>query len=141
MNFDPMAKLQKLKEAALDVGSQKATEVVNQTNQLLTLLQDAGYQVDELTVELGVSPTVTIDLKPGPLMSDGKLEGIFQANKENDVLALILGSLLQANKVRDMVKLETIELKGAKIVLKTPPSISLHWKEKTMTTAVATAAS
>ena len=141
MNFDPMAKLQKLKEAALDVGSQKATEAVNQTNQLLTLLQDAGYQVDELTVELGVSPTVMIDLKPGPLMSDGKLEGIFQANKEDDVLALILGSLVQANKVRDMVKVETIELKGAKIVLKTPPSISLHWKEKTSATAVAAATS
>jgi hypothetical protein len=29
-----------------------------------------------------------------------------------------------------MVKLETIELKDAKIVLKTSPSISLHWKEK-----------
>jgi hypothetical protein len=29
-----------------------------------------------------------------------------------------------------MVKLETIELKDAKIVLKTTPSSSLHWKEK-----------
>jgi len=137
MNFDPLGKLQKLKETALDLGAQKATEAMTQANHLLTLLQDAGYQVGELTIDLGVPPTITIDLKPGPLTSDGKLDGIFQANKDNDVLALVLGSLVQANKVRDKIKLETIELKGTKIVLKTPPSISLHWKEKTIANAAA----
>src|SRR5258708_40301826 len=133
MNFNPMEKLQKAKETALSFGAQQATETMNQANHLLTLLQDAGYQVGELTIDLGVPPTITIDLKPGPLTSDGKLDGIFQANKDNDVLALVLGSLMQANKIRDKIKLETIELKGTKIVLKTPPSISLHWKEKTIT--------
>jgi hypothetical protein len=139
MSFDPMGKLQKLKDTALDLGAQKATEGMNQANQLLTLLRDAGYEVGELTIDLGIPPTITIDLKPGPLMNDNKLEGIFQANKDNDVLAIILGSLVHANKLRDIVTLETIELKGAKIVLKTPPSISLHWKEKTAATAVAAA--
>ncbi len=114
MNFDPLGKLQKLKETALDLGAQKATEAMTQANHLLTLLQDPGNQV-----------------------GDGKLDGIFQANKDNDVLALVLGSLVQANKVRDKIKLETIELKGTKIVLKTPPSISLHWKEKTIANAAA----
>src|SRR5882757_7346606 len=47
MNFDPLGKLQKLKETALDLGAQKATEAMTQANQLLTLLQDAGYQVGE----------------------------------------------------------------------------------------------
>ena len=135
MNFDPLGKLQKLKETALDLGAQKATEAMTQANQLLTLLQDAGYQVGELTIDLGVPPTITIELKPGPLMDDGKLDGIFQANKDNEVLALVLGSLMQANKLRDKIRLETIELKSTKIVLKTPPSISLHWKEKTIVNA------
>ena len=135
MNFNPMDKLQKVKEMALEAGAKQGAEAMSQVNQLLTLLQDAGYQVGELTVDLGVPPTITVDLKAGPLMSDGKLEGIYQANKENDVLAMILGALIQANKLRDMVKLESIELKGAKLVVKTPPSISLHWKEKTAATA------
>jgi len=135
MNFDPLGKLQKLKETALDLGAQKATEAMTQANHLLTLLQDAGYQVGELTIDLGVPPTITIELKPGPLMDDGKLDGIFQANKDNEVLALVLGSLMQANKLRDKIRLETIELKSTKIVLKTPPSISLHWKEKTIVNA------
>ena len=140
MNFNPMDKLQKVKDMALEAGAKQGAEAMNQANHLLTLLQDAGYQVGELTVDLGVPPTITVDLKAGPLMSDGKLDAIYQANKDNDVLGMILGALIQANKVRDMVKLETIELKGAKLVLKTPPSISLHWKEKTAAAAAAAGA-
>jgi hypothetical protein len=139
MNFNPMEKLQKVKETALNFGAQQAAEAMAQANQLLTLLQDAGYQVGELTLDLAMPPTITVELKTGPLMSDSKLDGVFQANKDNEVLAVVLGALIQANKLRDMVKLETIELKGAKLVLKTPPSISLHWKEKSSASAAAAA--
>jgi hypothetical protein len=135
MNLNPMATLQKAKETALDFGTQKGNEVMAQANQLLNLLQDAGYQVGELNMELAVPPILTIDLKTGPLVSDVKLDVIYQANKDNDVLSMILGALIQANKLRDKVKLETIELKNTKIVLKTPPSISVHWKEKTAAVA------
>jgi hypothetical protein len=135
MNFDLKGAVQKAKEGVMDLGAQKAAEAMNQTNQLLRLLQDAGYKVGELEMEVGVPPTITINLKPGPLASDSKLDGIFQANKNNEVLALVLGSLIQANKLRDMVNLDTIELKDAKIVLRASPSISLHWKEKATASA------
>jgi hypothetical protein len=128
MNFESLAKTVSSKVA--DLGAQKATETLDQANLLLKLLQDAGYQVGDVDVDLGVPPAISITLKTGPMMSDGKLDSIFQANKGNDVLALVLGGLIQANKLRDKVKLETIELKDTKIVLKATPSISLHWKEK-----------
>jgi hypothetical protein len=128
MNFESLAKTVSSKVA--DLGAQKATETLDQANLLLKLLQDAGYQVGDVDVDLGVPPAISITLKTGPMMSDGKLDSIFQANKGNDVLALVLGGLIQANKLRDKVKLETIELKDTKIVLKATPSISLHWKQK-----------
>ena len=132
MNFDSITKGlgTKVADQLADMGTKKATEAMNQANLMLKLLQDAGYQIGDLDLELGVSPTISISLKTGPMMSDSKLEAVYQANKENEVLALVLGALIQANKLRDMVKLETIELKDAKIVLKATPSISLHWKEK-----------
>ena len=133
MNFASLAKTVSSKVA--DLGAQKATETLDQANLLLKLLQDAGYQVGDFDVDLGVPPAISITLKTGPMMSDGKLDSIFQANKGNDVLALVLGGLIQANKLRDKVKLETIELKDTKIVLKATPSISLHWKEKSAASA------
>jgi acylphosphatase len=135
MNFDLKGAVQKVKDGAAELGAQKAAEAMNQANQLLMLLQDAGYKVGELEVEVSVPPTITINLKPGPMTDDSKLDGVFQAHRDNEVLALVLGTLIQANKLRHMVKLETIELKDAKIVLKTSPSISLHWKEKATASA------
>jgi hypothetical protein len=69
------------------------------------------------------------------MLSDSKLDSIYDANKGNEALALVLGGLIQANKLRDKVKLDTIELKDTKIVLKATPSISLHWKEKSAASA------
>src|SRR5258706_11668949 len=98
MNFNPMEKLQKVKETALNFGAQQAAEAITQTNHLLTLLQDAGYQVGELTVDLAVPPTVTVELKTGPLMSDSKLDGVFQANNDNHVLAVAVVGLIQVKQ-------------------------------------------
>ena len=133
MNFESLAKTVSSKVA--DLGAQKATETLNQANLLLHLLQDAGYQVGDVEMDLGIPPAITITLKAGPVMTDGKLDSVYQANKENDVLGLVLGALVQANKLRDKVNLETIELKETKIVLKATPSISLHWKEKATASA------
>ena len=133
MNFESLAKTVGSKVA--DVGAQKAAETLDQANLLLKLLQDAGYQVGEVDVELSVPPAISVTLKTGPMLSDAKLDSIYEANKGNDALALVLNGLIQANKLRDKVKLETIELKDTKIVLKATPSLSLHWKEKGMATA------
>lgn len=133
MNFESLAKTVSSKVA--DVGAQKASETLDQANLLLKLLQDAGYQVGEVDVELGVPPAISVTLKTGPMLTDAKLDSIFEANQGNDALALVLGGLIQANKLRDKVKLETIALKDTKIVLKATPSISLHWKEKAAASA------
>jgi hypothetical protein len=133
-----MDKIQEAKRGLVEVGAQRADDIMGQANLLLKLLRDAGYQVGELDMELGLPPTVTLNVKPGPLASDSKLNAVYEANKENDVLALILGGLIQANKLRDKVNSDALEFKGAKIVLRTTPSITLHWNEKALASAAAT---
>ena len=115
----------------VDIGSTPSGERNKQTA--------PGYQVGEVDVELSVPPAISVTLKRGPMSSESMLTSIYEANKGNDTLALVLGGLIQANKLRDKVKLATIVLKDTKIVLKATPSISLHWKEKV--TASATGAS
>ncbi len=65
MAFDVMGTLKKTKDALVDLGAEKTQEVLSEVNLLLRLLQDAGYEVSQLEIELGVPPTVTIDLKTG----------------------------------------------------------------------------
>jgi hypothetical protein len=133
MNFGSMVKDVSGKIA--DQVANKATETMNDANRLLTLLQDAGYQIGEFEVELKALPKITISLKAGAIVSDTRLDAIMQANKDNDVIVLVLGALAQASKLRGKISLDTIELKGAKIVLEATPSVSLQWKEKVAATA------
>jgi hypothetical protein len=120
-----------------DQVAQKASETMNDANRLMTLLQEAGYKISDFEVEVKALPKITISLKTDEIASDSKLDAIIQANKENDVIVLVLGALAQANKLRGKVSLNTIELKGAKIVLEAAPSVSLQWKEKAAAGAAA----
>ena len=130
MAFDAMAKLKDLKSTVADVGVQKGQEILGQINLLLKQLQDAGYEIGEMEAQLSAPPEITIHLKTGPTMNDAKLLAISQAQQNNDIVGLILGSLVQANKLREAIDVDTIELSGATIVLRTGPSITLEWKAK-----------
>jgi hypothetical protein len=130
MPFDVAGALKKTKDALADFGAEKTRDALSEVNVLLKLLQDAGYEVGQLEVELGVPPKITIGLKTQREVSEEKLDAILRDNQDKSVLAAILGSLIQANKLRDAVKVETLELKDVQIVLTTSPNITLQWKEK-----------
>jgi len=133
MNFGA---LKEVGGAVLDKVEQKAAETLNDANKLLALLQDAGYQIEEFEVEVKAIPKVTITLKATTAASDSKLDAMVKANKENDVIVMVLTALAQANKLRAKVSLNTIELKGAKIEMEGTPSVTLQWKERAIAAAV-----
>jgi hypothetical protein len=121
--------------AVLDKVQQKANETMNDANKLLALLQEAGYQIEEFEVAIKAIPKLTISVKATAAVSDGKLDAIIKANKENDAIVMVLTALGQANKLREKVNLSTIELKGAKIEIEATPSVTLQWKEKAAASA------
>lgn len=127
--------LKEMGGAVLDKVQQKANETMNDANKLLALLQEAGYQIEEFEVAVKAIPKITISVKVTTAASDSKLDAIIKANKENDVIVMVLTALGQANKLREKVTLNTIELKGAKVEIEGTPSVSLQWKEKAATNA------
>jgi len=137
MDFDAFAKLKEAKAAIQDAGAQKAVELLGDINTVLQVLPDAGYEVGELEVELGVTPKVTIDLRIGRAVNEDKLKDILAANQNNKMLAAVLSTLMHASKFQDAVSVETIELQNVKVILSTPPNVALQWKQKA---AAATAA-
>jgi len=137
VGFDALSKFKEVKDAVSEVGFGKADEIVTDVNLLLKLLQDAGYEIGQLNIELSVPPIVTIDLKTNTVVDEAKLTAISQANKDKQVVSTILASLAQANRLRHSVKVETLELLGAKVVLTALPKISLQWKQKAETALAA----
>ena len=136
MAFDAMNKLknpasflQEATETAASLGMEKAREIVEQVNLLLKLLQTAGYGVAKLDIELSLPPKVTIKLKTGPAVKEEKLGTILQEHADKKVVTGIVGALIQANKLRGSVTVESLEMEGVQIVLTTTPNISLQWKD------------
>ena len=132
MNFGT---LKEMGGAVLDKVQQKANETMNGANKLLALLEEAGYEIEEFEVAIKAIPKLTISVKATAAASDSKLDAIIKANKENDVIVMVLTALGEANKLREKVNLNTIELKSAKIEIEGTPSVSLQWKEKASASA------
>jgi hypothetical protein len=137
MGFDAMNKFKNpgnaLKEATetlANVGMEKTQAVLSQINLLLQLLQSAGYGIGSLDIELSLPPRVTIKLKTGPAVKEEKLAAILHDHADETVIAAIVASLIQANKLRHSVTLETLELEGVGILLTTTPNVTLQWKDK-----------
>ncbi len=137
MPFDAMSKLKNpmgtLKEATetlANVGMEKTQELLGQINLLLQLLQSAGYGVASMDIELSLPPKVTVKLKTGPAVKEEKLGEILRDHADQRVIAAVVASLIQANKLRASVTVETLELEGIEIILTTTPNISLQWKDK-----------
>jgi hypothetical protein len=128
MDFNP---LNKIKDKVSDVSTQKTLELMSDVNVILTALPDAGFQIGELEVELGVTPRLTVEVKIGQAIREDKLTAVLKANPNNVLLSATLNALLQASKLQKAVSVETLELKDVRIVLATTPTVALQWKEKT----------
>ena len=127
---DSVGKINEAKESLANLGMEKARELLAQINSLLQLLQTAGYGVDKVDMELGLSPKVTIKLASGPAVKDDVLANIVRDHADEQLVVGLVSSLIQANRLRSAITLKTIELAGTTILLTTTPTISLQWRSK-----------
>ena len=136
MNLDafkgknPMGTLAEVADKVASAGLEKTQEILAEINLLLQLLQAAGYGVGALDFELTLSPKITIKLKPTAAMNDEKLSAILKDYPQKKLVTVVVGSLIQANRLRNSVTVETLELEGVQIVLTTSPNITLQWRDK-----------
>ena len=141
MRFDVFDKLKELlknaKERLRQLGFEKTQKAMYEFNLLLLLLKNAGYEVSQVEIELRVPPRITIHLKASSAVSEEKLSAILRDNRDKKVLAGIVMSLIQANKLRGSVKVEGLGLEDMKILLATAPNIVMQWKEKAVRRASA----
>jgi hypothetical protein len=127
-------------DALASLAAEKSREMLVQANLLLQLLQSAGYGIGSLEIELGVPPKITIKLRTGPAVKEEKLAAILREHADQKVITGIVASLIQANRLRDSVTVETLELGEVQIVLTATPNITMQWTDRTKskaTTAVA----
>jgi hypothetical protein len=127
-------------DALASMAAEKSREMLLQANLLLQLLQSAGYGIGSLEIEMGLSPKITTKLRTGPAVTEEKLAAILRDQADKKVITGIVALLIQANRLRDSVTVETLELGEVQIILAATPNITMQWTDRTnsgATTAVA----
>jgi hypothetical protein len=123
--------MQEATETLASLAAEKSRELLLQANLLLELLQSAGYGIGNLELELGVPPKITVKLKTGPALKEEKLAAILHEHADKKLIAGIVASLIQANKLRDSVTVETLDLGEVQIILAATPNITMRWADRT----------
>ena len=123
--------MQEATETLASLGAEKSREILLQANLLLQLLQSAGYGIGSLEIELGIPPKITIKLNTGPAVKEEKLAAILREHADKKVITGIVASLIQANRLRDSVTVETLELGEVQIILTATPNITMQWADRT----------
>ena len=129
MAFD-LGKIQNITSGIAELGAEKAQEILNEISVALTGLQSAGYQIGDVDVELGLPPAVNIELKMTGGVSEEKLNSIVRENKDRKIVSTVLLAVIEANRLRSGISLDTLSLQGMKIRWDKLPTITLQWKEK-----------
>jgi len=127
---NPLGSIKDFAEIAANLGIEKAQEAMAQVNLLLKLLQSAGYAVGGLNIELCIPPKITVNLKTTPALKEEKLAQIVEEHNGEKVIVAVVASLIQANKLRGSITVETLALDGIEIVMTTTPNITLQWKDR-----------
>ena len=116
--------------AVAKVALEQAQKFMAQMNLLLQLLPSAGYGVASLDIELSIPPKATVKLKTSLAVKEEKLSEILRDHADQKVITTVVASLIQANKLRGSVTVESLAMEGVEIILATTPNITLQWKDK-----------
>jgi hypothetical protein len=127
MDLNP---LKKIKEAVNDATTQKTLELMNNVNTILAALPDAGYEIERVELELGITPQFVANLKIHPNIREEKLREVIQGNPNNLVVSTAINALLQAGKMRDVISVSNLILQEVTLSVATTPTVKLQWKEK-----------
>ncbi len=132
-----MGLLDKAKEKAGDLaskasdlknaGTDKIKEIVNEINSNLPVIKEAGYEINELEVILGLPPALRPHFYKVSDVSDDKINELLEANKDKKVLTSIMKALSQANKLQGSLQTGELKFKELEIELSIPPSINLKF--------------
>jgi len=119
--------LQNLAEKAVQNVSQGAQQAIDELNSTLAVLQEVGYQIANLKIEMATALKVTVQLKFSKPVTDEQLDAI--TKKHSGIgIAAVIAALQRVNQLRDSVKVGNLDMGEIEVVMGVPPHVVANWK-------------
>ena len=129
MPFDLTGSLKNVASGLADIGLHETQQAIAEMNILLGALQQAGYDVGQVEIEVGIPPKMNITLKPGPAVSEEKLNLVLKAQSGSTMTTAVVRSLIAANQLRSGIHVEDLSMSEITIEVAAKPKLVMSWKE------------
>ena len=105
----------------------KVAETVNQLNEIVPLLKEAGFNVPEIETELGIPPTVVIHIT---LTENSDSQKLLELTQDKGKLAqMVAKGISMALNLQNKIALGKNKLQEIEIEVGIPPKITVHFQE------------
>ena len=112
---------------AMDSGFAKVTGVLDDLNAALPVLQEAGYPVDLIEIELGLSPKIAVRFATKLGVKEERLNELLAEHAQHKMTIMLLHSLEKAKAMQKKIRLGGLKPKGIEIQIGVFPEVALRF--------------
>ena len=120
--------------AAGDVNrNSSADELINATNRInsiLPLISQTGFVLKEMHSEVSFPQGISMSFEKTLETSKETTDKILKSHKDNELLKIIVSSLVSADEYRKKIKLDGLMFTGITVDVSMPPRVSVKFIKK-----------
>jgi len=117
---------EKLSET-MDSGFGKLNSVLDDLNSALPVLQEAGYPVDLVEIELGINPKISIRFSTKIGVKEERLKSLLEEHADHRMTITLLNALGKGKQLQSKVRLAGLKAKGIEIKIGVLPEVALRF--------------
>jgi hypothetical protein len=106
-----------------DAGVAKMREAIADFNATLPALHEAGYTLTEVSVAIGLPPTIVASFHASDAVSEERTAKVIEENSERKLTVFLVKTLLQAWKLQTSVNIAGMKPRGISVELGLTPSV------------------
>ena len=118
-----VGKVADVKDAALS----GIADMVADLNTRLPALREAGYTLNELSVQLGLPPKVVATFAAQPGITEERIEAVMEEHKEAKVTIALLRALYGAYKLQSALQIAGMKPRGIALEIGVTPAVEVKF--------------
>jgi hypothetical protein len=98
-------------------------DIVDDLNEHLPALQEAGYTLTDLAVEVGLGPKVVATFSSRPGITQEQIDAVIDEHHDSKVTVALLRALFAAYRLQSGIQIAGMKPRGIAIEMGIPPSV------------------
>jgi gamma-glutamyl:cysteine ligase YbdK (ATP-grasp superfamily) len=112
---------------AMDASFAKVNALTEDVNAALPILEEAGYPVDLLILELGVSPGIAIRFATKIGVKEDRINALLEEHADHKMTVMLLHAIAKARHFQSKVRVGDLKPKGIEIKIGVLPEVELRF--------------